>query len=110
MPRIQILELPYDSKTDQQPFAVIVDQVETAEAADRLREDFGDTNVAEALGARQVLVFQDTIDIPANEVPLDPDGYPVRVHVEGDFAQFRDQLEEQVRSAQARFTAAGSSL
>jgi hypothetical protein len=69
MARLQILELPEGSNDDRPPFVLVVDQVPTDEAGfDALRRDLGDDNLAERIGARAVLVFEETIDIPANDV------------------------------------------
>lgn len=100
MARLQILELPEGTSDDRPPFVLIVDQVPTDEAGfEALRRDLADGNLADKIGARAVLVFEETIDIPANEVPVGPDGYPLRVHIEGDFDQFRDQVQDEVRKA-----------
>jgi hypothetical protein len=103
MPRIQILELPTiyrENGDDETPFALVIDQVGSADDVARLRTEVDGTKLAETVGARQVLVFQDTVDIPANDVTL-IDGQVVRVHVEGDFTNFRQQAEDEIRKAQA---------
>ena len=85
MARIQILELPAvlrENGFDETPFVVVIDQVDTEEAAERLLEDIGDRNLAEAMGARQVLVFQDTMDIPANDTSAYATGTAGDVHLE----------------------------
>ena len=104
MARLQILELPEGADDDRPPFVLVVDQYEPVEASPEqfLRHQ----NVAEQIGARAVLVFEETIEIPANETPLDPDGYPLKIRVEGDFEQFREQVEEEIRYAQGKLTRA----
>ncbi|MFF0588415.1 hypothetical protein ACFYWD_20860 [Streptomyces sp. NPDC003781] len=69
MARLQILELPEGSNDDRPPFVLVVDQVPTDEAGfDALRRDLGTPDdLLERIGARAVLVFEDTIDIPAND-------------------------------------------
>ncbi|MGV9588277.1 hypothetical protein [Streptomyces tendae] len=68
MARLQILELPEGSNDDRPPFLLVVDQVPTDEAGfDALRRDLMDDYLAARTGARAVLVFEDTIDIPAND-------------------------------------------
>ncbi|MFK4801639.1 hypothetical protein ACI3K5_23530 [Streptomyces sp. MPA0124] len=57
MARLQILELPEGSNDDRPPYLLIVDQVD-----DELAED-----IAKRVGARHVLCFPGTIDIPAND-------------------------------------------
>lgn len=84
MPRIQILELPtvpHENGLDETPFAVIIDQLGTEESADHIRQDIRDHNLAEALGARHVLAFQDTIDIPANDTSPFIAGYVGEGHL-----------------------------
>ncbi len=67
MARLQILELPEGSGDDQPPFILVVDQVPRDEAGfDALRRDLSD-DVAQRIGARAVLAFETTIDIPAND-------------------------------------------
>ena len=81
MARLQILELPEGSNDDRPPFVLVIDQArvedfhpstdgETAwqiyigklTAVDPLKD------MAEQIGARAVLVFETTVDIPANDV------------------------------------------
>lgn len=104
MARIQILELPEGSGDDRPPFILIIDQVNDETAADIARWP---DNIATRTGARHVLCFSETIDIPANEVPLDEEGKPLflKVHIEGEFEKLREQAEEEIRSVQQRMTA-----
>jgi hypothetical protein len=68
MARLQILELPEGSNDDRPPFVLVVDQMPADEPGfEALRRDLTDGNLAERTGARAVLVFEDTIDIPAND-------------------------------------------
>ncbi|MCX4232007.1 hypothetical protein [Streptomyces ortus] len=66
MARLQILELPevFVGEASETPFVLVLDQVddELAEDITRWPED-----VATRIGARQVLCFPGTIDIPAND-------------------------------------------
>ncbi|MEU1272960.1 hypothetical protein [Streptomyces sp. NPDC005799] len=70
MARLQILELPTEHHGDDMvtPWVLVVDQVPTDEASfETLRRDLGDhREFVERLGARAVLVFEDTIEIPEN--------------------------------------------
>ena len=70
MARLQILELPEGAGDDRPPFVLVVDQVPTEDVAfDSLRRDLlGDGELAPLLGARAVLCFEGTVDIPANDV------------------------------------------
>ncbi|MEU9333140.1 hypothetical protein AB0D49_08240 [Streptomyces sp. NPDC048290] len=108
MARIQILELPEGTGDDRPPFVLVVDEYTPARYV--LGPDAPVPTplpllegVAEKIGARAVLVFEDTIDIPANEVPLDEDGKPLflKVHIEGEFERFREQVQDEIRKAQA---------
>ncbi|MFJ4637596.1 hypothetical protein ACIP69_18480 [Streptomyces hygroscopicus] len=102
MARLQILELPEGAGDDRPPFVLVVDQVPVDEPGfEALRRDLNEGDVAARIGARAVLVFEETIDIPANEVPVDPDGYPLKIRIEGDFQQFHEQVREEVAKAQA---------
>jgi flagellar motor protein MotB len=103
MARIQILELPMIDRGDdgmETPFVVIIDSVSDP---DSMHENLARLpGLREALGARAVLIFEEPVEIPANEVPVDPDGYPLKIHVEGDFEQFREQVQDEIRKAQAK--------
>lgn len=95
MARIQILELPEGANDDRPPFVLVIDGWKTNEYVPHL-------NLAQQAGARGVIVFEETIDIPANEVPLDENGQPLflKVHVEGDFEKFREQVQDEICKAQ----------
>lgn len=106
MARLQILELPEGTNDDRPPFVLVVDQMPKEDAAfEALRCDLGFAT-AQQVGARAVLVFEETIDIPGNDVPLDPDGYPVKLRIEPDFETFREQVQEEVLYAQGKVTRA----
>ncbi|WP_089117128.1 hypothetical protein [Streptomyces sp. SS07] len=69
MARLQILELPEGADDDRPPFVLVIDEVafdnpvyERFVADEELA-----TGLASRVGARAVLVFEDTIDIPAND-------------------------------------------
>ena len=100
MARIQILELPEGAADDRPPFILVIDQVDDETAADIARWP---DNIATRTGARHVLCFSETIEIPANEVPLDEKGNPLflKVHVEGEFEKFREQVQAEIAKAQA---------
>jgi len=112
MARLQILELPTIERpdgTEETPFVLVIDQYEYPRyvlGADQEVPVFEWDGVAEKIGARQILVFAETVDIPANEVPVDPDGYPLKIRVEPDLEQFREQVEEEIRDAQGKLTRA----
>ena len=80
MARLQILELPEGAGDDRPPFVLVIDQADEATTASLGPTPPPDTlsplegaqralgvSVAEQIGARAVLVFEDTIDIPAND-------------------------------------------
>lgn len=104
MARLQILELPEGASDDRPPFVLVVDQVEPQRyvlgAAMEGQPSHWDA-IAERIGARSAIVTPDTIEIPANEVPIGPDGYPVRVRVEGDFEQFHGQAAAELGAVQS---------
>lgn len=109
MPRIQILELPTEHHGDDMitPFVLVIDQVpvdhEGNPIIDRTQRDL----VAERVGARTVLVFEDTVEIPANWVAMDSDasdGGVVRLRVEPDLAHFREQVEQAAADAHRRLS------
>jgi hypothetical protein len=72
MPRIQILELPVVHHGDdmETPFILIIDQA-SADNADNIRRSI-DAGHMEQVGARAVLCFTETVDIPANG-PITPE-------------------------------------
>lgn len=77
MARIQILDLPEGAGDDRPPFALVIDQYEPEPYPDD-PEPAPFDSVAEKVGARTVLVFEETVDIPANasaETPA-PAGSP----------------------------------
>ncbi|MFC8065517.1 hypothetical protein [Streptomyces sp. NPDC057293] len=99
MARLQILELPTGADDDRPPFVLVVDQMPADEPGfEALRRDLTDGNLAERTGARAVLVFEDTIDIPAN----DTSGYlsaPGQSWVAMD--DLRGQIQEEIAKAHA---------
>ena len=69
MARLQILELPEGGGDDRPPFVLVVDQLpDDDDGAAAIRCDLGNSDVPELIGARAVLCFNDTIDIPANGI------------------------------------------
>src|SRR5690606_3221721 len=64
MARLQILELPECADDDRPPFVLVIDEVD-----DELAEDIArwPDDIATRIGARQVLCFPETVDIPAND-------------------------------------------
>ncbi|MCM8548900.1 hypothetical protein [Streptomyces sp. STCH 565 A] len=108
MARLQILELPEGSNDDRPPFVLVVDQY----VARRYVQGIGQTaepidefdGLAEKVGARAVLVFEETVDIPANEITLSDaaDGNVVRVRVEPDLTGFTDAVMAEVAEARTR--------
>lgn len=124
MARIQILELPmvHHGEDTETPFAVIIDQADdsTLEALGMSTNSLSpmgglmqtlSISVAEQLGARTVLVFEETVDIPANELTFThvqeaADGNIVRLRVEPDLDGFTDKVMAEVAKAQADARAA----
>lgn len=71
MARLQILELPEGSGDDRPPFVLVVDEDEPRRyimGPDQDQQPVDEfEGVAQQVGARTVLVFADTVDIPAND-------------------------------------------
>lgn len=74
MARIQILELPEGAGDDRPPFALVIDQYEPPRyiTAGELETGTPFDGVAEKTGARAVLVFTESVEIPANETRHEP--------------------------------------
>lgn len=75
MARLQILQLPEGAGDDRPPFVLVVDQHQPLRymlVDDQEPQTVGEfADVAEQIGARSVLVFQETVNIPANDaLPL----------------------------------------
>ena len=109
MARLQILELPTVERpdgTEETPFILVIDGWDILSFDENtMLNDYWDA-FAQKIGARGVLFTDRTIDIPANEVPVDPDGYPLKIRVEGDFETFHEQVQDEIRRAQAELTQA----
>lgn len=113
MARLQILELPEGSGDDRPPFVLVVDECapqRIALGADAPYRDYWQ-DVAQQIGARGVIVTPATVDIPANDVPVDENGHPLflKVHIEGEFEKFREQVQDEIRRAQGELIQALSS-
>ncbi|MGR6538890.1 hypothetical protein [Streptomyces rochei] len=90
MARLQILELPQGSSDDRPPFVLIVDQylarryITGLDQPEPVSEFDG---IAEKIGARAVLVFEEAVDIPANDTSAYAVGGLLSASPEGpDFA------------------------
>ncbi|WP_055693384.1 hypothetical protein [Streptomyces prasinopilosus] len=74
MARLQILELPEGTNDDRPPFVLVVDEytprrfVMGPGQTEQPIDEFD--GIAEKIGARGILVFEETVDIPANDVPV----------------------------------------
>lgn len=105
MARLQILELPDGPDDTRPPFVLVVDEyaprryvLGSGQTGEPRSEFHG---VAETIGARAILTFVEPVEIPANEVTVGPDGYPVRLRVEADLDGFRDQVARELGSVQS---------
>ncbi len=113
MARLQILELPEGSNDDRPPFLLVVDQVPAnGDGFEALRRDLMDDYLAARTGARAVLVFEDTIDIPANDtsgylaapakqelvVNLSGDPDAIRDAIAADMQKMRDANEDGLKT------------
>ncbi|AAR29721.1 hypothetical protein VWBp31 [Streptomyces phage VWB] len=102
MARLQILELPEGVDDERAPFVLVVD--ESVPQRVIVGMDYGSTGdywqvVAERIGARGVIVTPETLEIPANEIPLDASEHPVRLRIEADTSQFEQALAEASEAA-----------
>ncbi|MDX2838001.1 hypothetical protein PV377_03105 [Streptomyces ipomoeae] len=98
MARLQILELPKGTGDDRPPFVLVADQMPSTDDAFKALCGSLGVATAEQIGARTVLVFEATVDIPANDIPVDADGNPL----------FRAQVEEQIEHALSNVTRAAN--
>lgn len=106
MARLQILELPEGADDDRPPFVLVIDEYKPQRyimGPDQPEPVDEFERVAKKIGARAILVFQETIDIPANEITLSDatDGNVVRIRVEPDLTEFREQVWTEAAKAQA---------
>lgn len=99
MARLQILELPEGAGNERPPFVLVIDEYEGVDVTPGITQEswlLRYQGMAEQIGARAVLVFEESIDIPANDVPVDADGNPL----------FRAQIQEQIGQALSNVTRA----
>ncbi|MFI5992494.1 hypothetical protein ACIBAC_11655 [Streptomyces sp. NPDC051362] len=77
MARLQILELPEGANDERAPFVLVVDEYEPRRyvmGLDQTEQPVDEFDgVAEKTGARCVLVFAETVDIPANDITIPTD-------------------------------------
>jgi hypothetical protein len=71
MARLQILQLPTEHIGDvmSTPFVLVIDEVDTDPDGKVMMKAADRDARSERLGARAILVFEETVEIPANEVP-----------------------------------------
>lgn len=107
MPRIQILALPEGAADERPPFLLVIDQAPyDGPLAEQLRNDAAlNAGLAERTGARGVLLFEDTVDIPANDTSAYVSPTMI-VRVEGDADAGSADLAEQIRHGIERAQAA----
>lgn len=107
MARLQILELPEGTDDERPPFVLVVDECPPQRVVlgtgSAPRDPWQE--VAERIGARGVIVTPETVEIPANEVPVGPDGYPIRLRVEADLDGFREQIADAQAEARRKLSA-----
>ncbi|MGH3584749.1 MAG: hypothetical protein ACRDQ0_00335 [Pseudonocardia sp.] len=100
MARLQILELPEGTGDDRPPFILVIDEHKPpAYPDDPVLPDPFD-RIAEKIGARAVLVFEETIDIPANDTSAYALGASESAWTQADKIQAR--ATEAVRAAHER--------
>lgn len=105
MARLQILELPAGSGDDQSPFILVVDEYQPRRyilgvgQTEQLVDEFD--GIAERIGARAVLTFVETVDIPASENAVQVEPLP---HVD-DFTDLSEAKQLIVARDEARMWA-----
>lgn len=114
MPRIQILPLPEGAADERPPFALVIDQADetitqslaygVAYDSDNGQRPLRDALKAD-LGAQAILCFEDTVEIPANDVSAYATP-TVNIHVDSltdvDTAAVADQIRRGIEQANAR--------
>lgn len=71
MARLQILELPSSAGDDRPPFVLVIDEAATGPDGELLIKAADYIEAREHIGACDVFVFEETVEIPANEpLPL----------------------------------------
>ncbi|MFZ3592322.1 hypothetical protein [Streptomyces sp. BH104] len=98
MARLQILELPMVHNGDQTetPFILVIDQADETVTDDTHQWS---ADVAKRIGARHVLCFAGTIDIPANDTSAYTTAPEADVHVELDDREVRDLIAGDARKS-----------
>lgn len=99
MARLQILELPEGTGDDRPPFILVISEAPTGPDGLPLISHRERRDTADLIGARAVLVFEDTIDIPANDTTafaqppaaLHLDDHEVRGAIAADMNKARQQ-------------------
>lgn len=100
MTRLQILELPEGSGDDRPPFVLVVDQAPSDGVwLEAFRRDLEANDIANRIGARAVLCFEDTIEIPANDNTAYLSPAP-DAHIDLEIRQPRQLTEEEVHYLQ----------
>ncbi|MBK3572601.1 hypothetical protein JHN63_01930 [Streptomyces sp. MBT65] len=103
MPRLQILELPTEHHGDDMstPYLLIIDEAPSDDAAfDALRRDLADNDLVARTGARAVLCFEATMELPAYQAVPGEQIYPVTFQVLPDFTEFRAQVASELQTTQ----------
>ena len=110
MARIQILELPMEHHGDETitPFILILDQYDEQQRYVLEGENIGGSTsalkgVAEQIGARAVLAFAETVDIPANNIEVDGCSHPATTRVETNLSGFGEAFREGLRNLPGEF-------
>jgi hypothetical protein len=69
MARLQILELPevVVGSVSETPFVLVIDEVSAGPNGEPAINPDDLEGVCERIGARHILVFEETVDIPAND-------------------------------------------
>ncbi|MFE9432332.1 hypothetical protein ACFYNA_15240 [Streptomyces sp. NPDC006640] len=114
MARLQILELPEGANDERAPFVLVIDEATTDPEGQLVLASSDFEGTCQRIGARAVLVFEETIEIPANDTSayLSSEGGDgttvgsVHVRVEPDFEQFHERVQDEIRKAQGELVRA----
>lgn len=90
MARLQILELPmvHNGDATETPFILVIDQAGTDTT--KYIADWPD-DIAQRLGARHVLCFPSTIDIPANNLTISTPPAATELVIDGDTVKVAEE-------------------
>jgi hypothetical protein len=118
MARLQILQIPQGAGDDQPPFILVIDEYQPRRymlgngQTEQLVDEF--EGIAERIGARAILTFVETVDIPANEIGRQVEPLLRVGEFEGDeeilrLTEERDELHAEIGLAHGQLHSAALS-